>query len=80
MQQEPQKDKKTFILACVENERHEIGLLSLGIKLRQNGCNVIYLGTDLPAAELGTIATSKGIFNLCLSIVNPIEEAALEPI
>ena len=77
VKQEPGKTKKTFLLACVENERHEIGLLALGIKLRQSGCRVIYLGTDLPAAELGTISMSRDVTNLCLSIVNPIEEEVL---
>ena len=79
VKQETGTDKKSFLLACVEIERHEIGLLCLGIKLRQNGYGVIYLGTDMPASELGTVAASKKINTLCLSVVNPVEEKMLGP-
>ena len=77
VQQEPSKPENTFILSCIEHERHEIGLLSLGIKLRQSGYNVIYMGADLPASDLGAIVASKNVSYIGLSIVNPVSEEVL---
>jgi DNA-binding transcriptional MerR regulator len=40
------------VLACVAKERHEIGLLSFGVKLAAWGYRPIFLGADVPPKEL----------------------------
>ena len=66
--------KKQLLLACITNERHEIGLLCLGIKLRQYGYPVLYLGSDTPASEVADVVNVRNIDAVALSIVNPQEE------
>ena len=42
------------LLACPPGERHELGLLSFGLALRERGWRIIYLGADTPVAEVGS--------------------------
>ena len=44
----PLADAPTALLACLEGEHHEIGLLMLAVVLRFNGIRTIYLGQDVP--------------------------------
>ena len=39
-------------MACAPGEHHEMGLLLLGVYLRRLGCQVRYLGPDVPEADL----------------------------
>jgi methanogenic corrinoid protein MtbC1/transposase-like protein len=38
----------TVVLACAPNERHELGLMTLAIALRNDGWQVAYVGADAP--------------------------------
>lgn len=38
----------TVVLACLEGEQHELGLLMLAVMLRFQGLRTIYLGQDVP--------------------------------
>jgi len=40
------------LLACLEDERHELGLLMLSVLLRFQGLRTIYLGQDVPMEAL----------------------------
>ena len=40
------------LLACVEDERHDLGLLALWLMLLGEQLHVIYLGADVPTVEL----------------------------
>jgi DNA-binding transcriptional MerR regulator len=40
------------VLACPPGERHEVGLLSAAVVLREIGFELIYLGADLPIEDL----------------------------
>lgn len=40
------------VLACLEGEHHELGLLMLAVMLRFQGLRTIYLGRDMPDAAL----------------------------
>jgi methanogenic corrinoid protein MtbC1 len=40
------------VMACPEDELHDLGLLSLRLLLRQAGTDVRYLGADVPAGAL----------------------------
>jgi MerR family transcriptional regulator, light-induced transcriptional regulator len=40
------------ILACVPDERHDIGLIAFGLMLRSHGWRILFLGADTPVATL----------------------------
>jgi DNA-binding transcriptional MerR regulator len=41
------------VLACPSGERHDLGLLSCGLALRDHGWRITYLGADTPGVALG---------------------------
>lgn len=48
----PPADAPTIVLACPEDERHDMGVSALWLLLRQAELNVIFLGADVPTVEL----------------------------
>jgi MerR family transcriptional regulator, light-induced transcriptional regulator len=44
------------VLACAPAERHDLGLLSFGLALREHGWRLSYLGADTPVAALADAA------------------------
>jgi len=50
---QPQVGRGPIVAACVEGELHEIGLLLTCLYLSRAGFNTVYLGPNLPAADLG---------------------------
>ncbi len=42
----------SVLLACPEDERHELGLLAMALLLNMRGLRVFYLGADVPASDL----------------------------
>jgi MerR family transcriptional regulator, light-induced transcriptional regulator len=42
----------TLLLACPEEERHDLGLSALALLLRKAGLRVVYLGADVPTVDL----------------------------
>jgi MerR family transcriptional regulator, light-induced transcriptional regulator len=57
----------TAVLACATGERHEIGLMMLGILLRADGWQVAYLGPDVPFADATGLALRLEASVLCFS-------------
>ncbi len=57
------------LLATPAGERHEIGLLLVALLALDAGVNVVYLGADLPAAEIVTAATRTRARAVGLSLV-----------
>jgi DNA-binding transcriptional MerR regulator len=51
-------------------ERHEFGLMGIGINLATRGWRVLYLGVDLPMDELQRVVQSRRPALLCTSVVN----------
>jgi methanogenic corrinoid protein MtbC1 len=51
-QVQPLPGAPTVVLACLEGEHHEIGLLMLAVMLRFQGIRTIYLGQDVPDEDL----------------------------
>lgn len=49
---QPLSGAPTVILACLEGEHHEIGLLMLAVTLRFQGLRTLYLGQDVPTDAL----------------------------
>ncbi len=66
-------------VACATppDERHELGLLGLGVKLALLGNRVVYLGPDLPLDALGAAVIAQGIDTVCLSVVNRTDAGSL---
>ena len=48
----PNENSKNFLLFLPENEEHEIGLLFAYYLIRNAGHNVVYLGQNVPAANI----------------------------
>jgi MerR family transcriptional regulator, light-induced transcriptional regulator len=55
------------VLACVPEERHEIGLLMLAVLLRADGWQVAYLGADTPVLDAVELAADLGASVACFS-------------
>jgi DNA-binding transcriptional MerR regulator len=51
--------KKTFLLFLPEREFHEIGLLFVHYLLKKHGCEVCYLGTNVPVKDARFVAEIK---------------------
>ena len=49
---QPHIGKGPVVAACVEGERHEIGLLLTALSLSKGGYRVVYLGPNLPTDDL----------------------------
>jgi methylmalonyl-CoA mutase cobalamin-binding subunit/DNA-binding transcriptional MerR regulator len=60
---------RRVLLATPAGERHEIGLLLVALLALDAGANVVYLGIDLPAAEIVTAARRAQVGVVGLSLV-----------
>jgi methanogenic corrinoid protein MtbC1 len=49
---QPERGRPTVIASCVEGEMHEIGLMITAVVLSRAGFRVVYLGANMPGAEL----------------------------
>lgn len=56
------------LVACPEDERHDLGALALALLLRRAGLRVAYLGADVPASALVDAIRSASFAALCLSV------------
>jgi DNA-binding transcriptional MerR regulator len=64
-------DTPPVLLACVEDERHDLGLLGLALMLQDEGVPVVYLGADVPTSELLHAGASVAPSAICLSATAP---------
>lgn len=53
----------------LSGERHEMGSLMLAVIAAARGCRVIYLGPDLPVAEIGRFCARVSVRVVAISIV-----------
>jgi DNA-binding transcriptional MerR regulator len=67
----------SILLACPEDERHELGLLAMALLLRLRGLRIFYLGVDVPAPELLFALQRTSPDALCLSATTAGGLAAL---
>ncbi|HUF52885.1 MAG TPA: cobalamin-dependent protein [Dehalococcoidia bacterium] len=63
----PAAGAKSVVLACPQDERHDVGLLALQLLLRQRGLRVYYLGADVPAPDLALAMIQTKADALCLA-------------
>lgn len=65
------RDAPSIVLACPEDERHDVGLLGLSLLLRRKGLRTYYLGADVPAADLLQALIQTKADALCLAVTLP---------
>jgi methanogenic corrinoid protein MtbC1 len=66
-----------MVVATPAGERHEIGAAMVAATAAAAGWNVIYLGADLPAADIVTAARSASARVVALSVVYPEDDARI---
>jgi MerR family transcriptional regulator, light-induced transcriptional regulator len=71
------------ILACPHGERHDIGLLSFGLVLRELGWRITFLGADTPSAGIAETAQrlqcSAVVLSLTVRERRPAFDVSLPP-
>lgn len=65
----PRTDSPRVLIATPSGERHAIGAALVGAAAAVDGWNVIYLGADLPAAEIANAAIARRVSAVALSVV-----------
>lgn len=70
-------DAPLVLLACPEDERHDIGLSALNLALRMAGLRTVYLGADVPTADLMSAYEATNPDAVCLSATSAIGLASL---
>lgn len=63
------KDAHTMLVATASGERHVIGASLVGAAAALEGWNVLYLGANLPAAEIAEAATLADVRVVAVSII-----------
>lgn len=76
----PRDEQRPRVLfATLPGERHELGLVGAALQAYEAGLPVLYLGTELPAAEIARVADKLGVAGIALSSVDVQQaRAALE--
>lgn len=59
------------VLATPAGQRHELGALLAALAALEVGWNAVYLGPDLPAAEIASAARACGARAVALSVTSP---------
>jgi len=65
------------VCAGYPGEAHEIGLLSVAVKLAMRGWRVAYLGADLPVEELSDVLLTRNANLVCQSVFSSPEPEEL---
>lgn len=75
----PVHPKRPKVLAfCPEGEEHQLGLMLFGLFLRKKGCEVIYLGPNMPVEGLPDIIQKKQITLIAISVTAPASYRTIE--
>jgi MerR family transcriptional regulator, light-induced transcriptional regulator len=68
----PRREQRPRVLfATLPGEPHELGLIGAALQAYEAGMPVLYLGTELPAAEIARVAKKLGVAGVALSSVDP---------
>lgn len=67
----PREQRPRVLFATLSGESHELGLLGAALQAHEAGMPVLYLGTELPAAEIARVAEKLGVAGVALSSVDP---------
>ncbi|GGZ68251.1 MerR family transcriptional regulator [Lysobacter xinjiangensis] len=72
----PRERRARVLFATLPGERHELGLLGAALQAHEAGLPVLYLGTELPAAEIARVATRLDCAGIALGSVDPEQARA----
>ncbi|HZX80580.1 MAG TPA: MerR family transcriptional regulator [Lysobacter sp.] len=72
----PREQRPRVLFATLPGERHELGLLGAALQAHEAGLPVLYLGTELPAAELVRVAERMAVAGIALGSVDPDQARA----
>ena len=67
-----------IVFATPSGERHELGLLSAALLAASDGWGVVYLGSDLPSAEIQHAVKATAARILMISLTSPAAVASQE--
>ena len=70
-------DAPAIVMACPQDERHDLGLLGLSLLLRMRGIRTVYLGPDVPTQDLITAVEATSASAVCLAATTSIGLASL---
>ena len=65
----PRSDAPGVLVATSAGDRHVIGAALVGAAAAMEGWNVLYLGADLPAAEIAAAARATGVRLVAISVI-----------
>lgn len=71
--------RPTLLVATPARQRHEIGALLAAAYATAQGWRAVYLGPDLPAADIARAARARRVRAVALSIVYPGDDPQLVP-
>ncbi|MGJ4730495.1 MerR family transcriptional regulator [Luteimonas sp. SDU101] len=71
LNQHPREARPRMLFATLPGEPHELGLLGAALLAHEAGAPVLYLGTELPAAELLRVAERLDVSAVALSSIDP---------
>jgi DNA-binding transcriptional MerR regulator/methylmalonyl-CoA mutase cobalamin-binding subunit len=66
-----------LVVATPTGQRHEFGALFVAAAAATQGWRVIYLGTELPAADIADVARSTGASGIAISLVFPTDDPGI---
>lgn len=66
LESHPPGRNPVVLLACPEDERHELPLLALALALAEAGVGRVYLGADVPPSQLVDAAATARVAAVCL--------------
>jgi MerR family transcriptional regulator, light-induced transcriptional regulator len=75
LNQHPRERRPRLLFATLPGEPHELGLLSAALHAHEAGAPVLYLGAELPAAELARVAIRLDAAAVALSSIDPARAA-----
>jgi len=76
-QLEPAEGAPAVVVATPAGERHELGAALAAATAAEAGWRVVYLGADLPAADIGAAAAQARVRAVALSVVDGASARAL---
>ena len=69
----PRERRPRVLFATLPGEGHELGLLGAALQAHEAGTPLLYLGTELPAAEIARVAAKLGAAGVAVSSVDPAQ-------
>jgi DNA-binding transcriptional MerR regulator len=69
--QRPKPDAPVAVATTLTGERHELGAMMAAVLLAIEGWRVVYLGADLPVADIASAAGEVGASLILVSVVYP---------